>query len=104
MCDVALFNNNYMATMQRYADLDATIKELTETRDTVRAEIQRAMQDYNVVSIDNDIMKITRVAPSVSTTIDTKALRIADPDTYEELLDKFPKSTHRKESLRITFK
>lgn len=104
MSDITLFNNNYMATMQRYADLEQTIKELTETKDKVRAEIQRAMEDYNIRSIDNDIVKLTLVAPSISTTIDTKALRISDPDTYEELLDKFPKVTERRQSLRVTIK
>ena len=104
MGDIALFNNNYMATMQRYADLETTIKELTETKDKVRAEIQRAMEDYNIRSIDNDIVKLTLVAPSVSITIDTKALRISDPDTYEDLLDKYPKTTARRQSLRVTIK
>lgn len=104
MGDITLFNNNYMATMQRYADLEQTIKELTETKDKVRAEIQRAMEDYNIRSIDNDIVKLTLVAPSVSTTIDTKALRISDPDTYEDLLDRFPKTTERRQSLRVTIK
>lgn len=104
MGDIALFNNNYMATMQRYADLEQTIKELTETKDKVRAEIQRAMEDYNIRSIDNDIVKLTLVAPSISTTIDTKALRISDPDTYEDLLENYPKTTERKQSLRVTIK
>ena len=104
MGDIALFNNNYMATMQRYADLEQTIKELTETKDKVRAEIQRAMEDYNIRSIDNDIVKLTLVAPSISTTIDTKALRISDPVTYEDLLENYPKTTERKQSLRVTIK
>ena len=104
MGDISLFNNNYMATMQRYADLESTIKELTETKDKVRAEIQRAMEDYNIRSIENDILKITLVAPSVSTTIDTKALRMRDPDTYEDLLDEYPKTIERKQSLRITIR
>lgn len=104
MGDIALFNNNYMATMQRYADLETTINELTETKEKVRDEIQRAMTDYGIISIENDIVKITRVAPSVSTTIDTKAVRIADPDTYEDLIEKYPKVTHRRESLRVKIK
>ena len=104
MGDITVFNNNYLATMQRYADLENTIKELTETKEKVRAEIQRAMEDYNIRSIENDIVKITIVAPSVSTTIDTKALRISDPDTYDELLENYPKTIERKQSLRVTIK
>lgn len=104
MGDITLFNNNYLATMQKYADLERTIKELTETKEKVRADIQKAMEEYNIRSIDNDIVKLTIVAPSVTTTIDTKAIRLTDPDTYEDLLEKYPKVTERRQSLRVNIK
>ena len=104
MGDITLFNTNYLATMQRIADLEQTIKELEDTKDKVRAELLQAMEYYGLRSIDNDILTMTVVAPSVSTTIDTKAIRISDPDTYEDLLDKYPKVTERRQSLRIKVK
>lgn len=104
MGDLTLFNTNYLATMQRIADLEQTIKELEETKDKVRAELLQAMEYYGLRSIDNDILTMTVVAPSVSTTIDTKAIRISDPDTYEDLLEKYPKVTERRQSLRIKVK
>lgn len=104
MGDITLFNTNYLATMQRIADLETTIKELEDTKDKVRAELLQAMEYYGLRSIDNDILAMTVVAPSVSTTIDTKAIRISDPDTYEALLDKYPKVTERRQSLRIKVK
>ena len=104
MGDITLFNTNYLATMQRIADLETTIKELEDTKDKVRAELLQAMEYYGLRSIDNDILTMTVVAPSVSTTIDTKAIRISDPDTYEALLEKYPKVTERRQSLRIKVK
>ena len=104
MGDIAVFNTNYLATMQRIADLENTIKELEDTKEKVRAELLQAMEFYGLRSIDNDILTMTVVAPSVSTTIDTKAIRISDPDTYEDLLDKYPKVTERRQSLRIKVK
>lgn len=104
MGDITLFNTNYLATMQRIADLEQTIKELEDTKDKVRAELLQAMEYYGLRSIDNDILTMTVVAPSVSTTIDTKAIRISDPDTYEDLLEKYPKVTERRQSLRIKVK
>ena len=104
MGDITLFNTNYLATMQRIADLETTIKELEDTKDKVMAELLQAMEYYGLRSIDNDILTMTVVAPSVSTTIDTKAIRISDPDTYEDLLDKYPKVTERRQSLRIKVK
>ena len=97
-----VFSDKYLATMQRYADLETTIKELEDTKKKVRAEIQEAMEFYGVRSFENEILKLTLVAPSVSTTIDTSALRISDPDTYDKLIEVYPKKTERKQSLRVT--
>lgn len=101
MNDVA-FSDKYIATLQRYADLETTIKELEETKKKVRAEIQEAMEFYGVRSFENDFLKLTLVAPSVSKTIDTSALRISEPDIYDELIERYPKVTERKQSLRVT--
>ena len=98
------FSDKYLATMQRYADLENTIKELEDTKKKVRAEIQEAMEFYGVRSFENEILKLTLVAPSVSTTIDTSALRISDPDTYDRLIELYPKKTERKQSLRVTIR
>ena len=98
------FNDKYTATMQRYADLETIIKELEDTKKKVRAEIQEAMEFYGIRSFENDILKLTLVAPSVSTTIDTSALQINDPDTYDSLIEVYPKKTERKQSLRVTIR
>lgn len=104
MGDITVFNKNYLATMQRIADLESTIKDLEETKDKVRSELLQAMEFYGLRSIDNDILTMTLVAPSVSTTIDTKAIRINEPDIYEDLLERYPKVTERRQSLRIKVK
>lgn len=104
MSNEVAFSDKYLATMQRYADLENTIKELEDTKKKVRAEIQEAMEFYGVRSFENEILKLTLVAPSVSTTIDTSALRISDPDTYDRLIELYPKKTERKQSLRVTIR
>ena len=105
MADNSLvFQDRYMATMQRYAELEKTITELEETKKKAREELQEAMEYYNVRSIENDYVKITLVAPSVSTTIDTIALRAQKPDLYDMLVDKFKKVTERRASLRVKVK
>ena len=102
--NITVFNNNYMATMQRYADLEETIKELENTKKEVRKELKKAMEFYNVRTIDNDIIRITIVPPTESVTIDTKALRISKPDIYDELIGSFPKRTTKDSYLRVTIK
>ena len=56
-----VFSDKYLATMQRYADLETTIKELEDTKKKVRAEIQEAMEFYGVRSFENEILKLTLV-------------------------------------------
>lgn len=104
MSNELVFATNYAATLQRFADLEATIKEMKTTQEQIRGELLNAMTDYNIRSIDNDFVKITRVAPSMSVTIDTKKLQISDPDLYDELLEDYKKETIKKEHLRITVK
>ena len=102
--NLGAFDNKYMVTMQKIADLEKTIKELDDTRKKVRAELQEAMEFYGLRSVDNDILTLTLVAPSVSTTIDTSALRREDPDTYDRLIEVYPKKTERRQSLRMKLK
>lgn len=102
--NLVAFDNKYMVTMQKIADLEKTIKELDDTRKKVRAELQEAMEFYGLRSVDNDILTMTLVAPSVSTTIDTSALRREDPDTYDRLIEVYPKKTERRQSLRMKLK
>ena len=68
------------------------------------AELQEAMEFYGLRSVDNDILTMTLVAPSVSTTIDTSALRREDPDTYDRLIEVYPKKTERRASIRMKLK
>ena len=102
--NLVVFSDKYMVTMQKIADLERTIKELDDTRKKARAELQEAMEFYGLRSVDNDILTLTLVAPSVSTTIDTTALRMEDPDTYERLIEVYPKKTERRQSLRMKLK
>lgn len=98
------FNRNYLATMKRYAELEATVKELEMAKKAVRSEIKDAMKAYNVRSVDNEYVKITLVAPSTSVSIDTAALRIARPDQYDELMERFPKITKKDAHIRVAVK
>lgn len=102
--NMTVFNHNYMATMQRYVELEETIKELEQTKKDVRSELKKAMEFYNVRTIDNDLVRITVVPPTESVTINTKALRIDRPEVYEELIESYPKRTSKDSYLRVTVK
>jgi len=100
--NVALFEQKYLDALKEYAELEKAVKELDEKKKTARAELLEAMGKYGVRSFENDFLKVTVVAPSISKTINTTELRREDPDTYDKLLETYPKVTERRESLRVT--
>ena len=104
MGDLTVFSDKYLTMMKQIAAHEMELKKLKEESDEMRYKLMEAMDANNIRSFENDILKMTLVAPSVSTTIDTKALRLQDPDTYEELLEEYPKVTERRQSIRITIK
>ena len=105
MSNEIIFKNNNLAALQRYADLEKTAKEIENEKKKLRNELLDAMRKNNLVgceiNIANEVLKITRVAPSSSKSINMKLLRISDPDTYDELLDRYPKTSDRAEHIRV---
>lgn len=98
------FNTAYLAQIERLAELETIKKEMEDTSKRIRKELLEAMRYYNLMSVDNDYVTITRVAPSSSMSINSKALKLAEPDLYFELEEKYPKLTERAESIRIKVK
>jgi predicted phage-related endonuclease len=98
------FNTAYITKMQKLAELETAKKEIEETSKQVRAELLKAMQDNNLVKVENDYVAITRVAASDSTTLDTKKMKQLEPDKFFELLDEYPKHIVKGESIRIKVK
>jgi len=102
--ELTVFENKYMAVMANIALLEKQVKEITEKQKSLKAELEAAMDEYNIKSIDNEYLKITRVAESTSTSIDLKALQKKEQALYRELLEDYPKVTVRKAYVKITVK
>ena len=98
------FETAYLATMQRVAELETIKKELEEQSKAIRKDLLKAMKYYNLVSVDNDFVTITRVAASTSKSINTKEMKLLEPDLYLTLVNKYPKVVERGESVRIKVK
>ena len=101
---MTVFGERYLALLKEYADLERTVKELEKEKKETREKIMNAMDENGIKSFENELLKMTIVAPSVSTTIDTSALRMNDPDTYDKLIEVYPKTTERRQSLRVTLR
>lgn len=102
--EIQVFENKYMAVMANIALLDKQVKEMQEQQKALKADLEKAMNEYEIKSIDNEYLKITRVEESTSTSIDLKALQKKEPALYGELLEDYPKVTVKKAHVRITVK
>ena len=89
------------------AEVESLIKTIEEQKkeaqarsEQLRAAIMTAMKENGVLSLDNDRMKITYVAPYSRTSVDSARLKKDHPEIYSE----YQKSTTVNESLKITIK
>lgn len=101
---VQVFENKYLAQMQQLQQLVNHKKELEKTEKQIKKELEQAMNEYNIKSIDNEYLKITRVEASESVSIDLTAMKKREPDLYDDLLKDYPKITKRKAYVRFTVK
>lgn len=102
--EVAQFENKFLPIMVQVATMEKHAKELTEKVKDMKAELEAAMDQHDIKSIDNDFLKITRVAESTSKSIDLKKLETVEPSLYGELLEDYPKVTNRKAHVKFKVK
>ncbi|MEK5107056.1 hypothetical protein MHI57_09790 [Cytobacillus sp. FSL K6-0129] len=98
------FENKYLALMSAIAFTAQQEKEIVAKNKELKADLERAMDEYDIKSIDNQLLKITRVAASSSTTVDVKTLKEKEPDLYGELIEDYPKVTNKKAYVKFTVK
>lgn len=99
---LAQFNADQKATaiMIQIANIDKRRKALEAQDKEIRKQLADVMAFYGVRNVDNDILKITYVAESVRTSIDSARLKKDLPDIAE----KYSKTSKVGASIRITVK
>ena len=93
--------------LMQLLEVEALIKSIEEKKKKaeeqakeLRAELMKAMEANGVKSFENDLIRITYVAPSTRQSIDSAKLKKEQPAIYASYL----KSSEVKASLRITLK
>lgn len=94
------FTNNALAVMKEIAAINNQKKILEEQEKKVRIALETAMEQYGIKSFDNDILKVTYVAPTTKTSVDSKKLKKEYPEIYK----KCSNTSAVKGSVRITVK
>lgn len=101
---IALFNEHALAIMQELSELKKKQDELAELEKNAKAQLQEQMEKYGIISFKNEYVTISLVKGSTTTSIDLKALEEKEPELYNDLLNDYPKTTTKKDSVRIIVK
>lgn len=102
--ELEAFEKKYLEVMKNIADASVQKKRLEEQEKKLKSQLQKVMDDYDIKSIENQYLKITRVSANKGTvTIDTSALQKAEPELFNELCTDYPKLSGAKKSY-IMFK
>ena len=97
---VVPFQSKAMAIMQKIVDLNIQKKQLEAQDKDVRQQLEKVMGEYGITSFENDLLKVTYVAPTTRTTIDSTRLKKELPAVAE----KYTKVSQVKGSVRIEVK
>lgn len=101
---LAEFNRGNIAKFKELSQLKRQTDALVAREKEIKAELEAAMDQHKIISIDNDFIKVTRIAESSTTSIDVKTLEKKENGLYEELLADYPKVSKRKAYVRFTVK
>ena len=102
--ELQVFENQHLAVFQNLAEVAKQKKALEDQEKEIKSQLEKLMDEYKIKSLDNQFIKIIRVASSSSTTIDLKKLEEKEPDLFKDLLADYPKTTTRKASVRFDVK
>lgn len=98
--EMVAFKEKTLGVIQTIADIEIKKKELDEMNKKMREQLEAAMEQYNIKSFENDLVKITYTEPTTRTSVDSAKLKKNYPDIYTEC----SKVSEVKGSVRITVK
>lgn len=95
--EVKAFEDQHMMIFRQLADIINAKKKWEKEEEKAKAAIKKIMDKYEIKSIDNDVIKITRVAPGADKlTVDLEAFAKAEPEEYADLVKDYPKTVKGK--------
>jgi len=98
--DIMAFQSAIPGTLQKITNLFQMKKQMDEQEKMLKAELLKAMEMHGIKSFENDHIKMTYVAPTIKTTIDSKLLKKECPDIYAQ----YSKTSGVSASVRVSLK
>jgi len=94
------FKEQQLSVLQQIADLITTKKKLEEQEKELKDKLKEAMEKYGVKKFDSDILKITYIAETTTTSIDSAKLKKKYPAIAEECSKTSKKSAYIKVEIK----
>ena len=104
MNEVTLFEEKNMSAFRTLAKLKEQKRQLDAEEKVINNMLLQRMQESNVASVDNDIVRINLIPETERVHLDTRALRAEEPDLYHEIESRYNKRVVKKAHIRITVK
>ena len=87
-------------TMDEIKEIEKLSKALKVRQYKVRAELQKVMEDNNIIKFESDEIVVNYIAPTTRESFDSKQLKADNPDLY----DLYVKLSPVKASIKIKVK
>lgn len=104
--ELKVFEEQYLSVMKDLSDAVKAKKKLEDDEKKFKEQLGKVMDEYGIKSVDNQFLKIIRVAGSEgSQTVDLAKMQKEEPELYADLLKDYPKVTGaKKPSIRFDVK
>lgn len=90
------FKEQQLSVLQQIADLITAKKKLEEQEKELKDKLKEAMEKYGIKKFDSDILKITYIAETTATSIDSAKLKKKYPAIAKECSKTSKKSAYIK--------
>jgi len=95
-----VFQQGQLAVLQKIVDIVTAKKKLEEQEKELKEKLKEAMEKCNVKKFESDILNITYVAETTSTSIDSTKLKKKYPDIAAECSKTSKKSAYVKVTVK----
>ena len=97
--ELKVFEEQYLAVMRGLSDAIKAKRKLEADEKKFKEQLGKVMDEYGIKSVDNEFLKIIRVASSNGkTTIDIDRMEKEEPELFKELLADYPKTSGAKKA------
>lgn len=94
--DIATFEKQYMTVFEQIKGIVQTKKAMEAQEKELKDRLREAMEVNGIKSIDNQLVKITYIAPTTAVSIDSAKLKKRYPAIAEECSKSSPKAGYIK--------